>query len=337
LDAIPLLFQDSGLRGSPGKFEHATYVSARGCPLRCAFCSVANQKIRARSIIQVAKDIRLLVDLGFSRIAIEDNFFAHTPQRTTQICEALAELRRDGLDFTWDCQTRVESMDRSGLVGLMERAGCEAVYLGVESLNPDQLRYLKKAPNPSRYLDCLRQRVVPALLNSEVACYINLQFGIPGETEAHHAETKNILQDMGQAAVHRKKKITIFPQLQVVYPGTTHFQDGLRQQQFPRDIFESFTAWEAKQAPVLNWLGKHFAHGTGGIPVGILNKDALQAGEFSKGPENIMDAGAVMRIDTILMDLDELDGIEVFKYGKYLVCEAIGRKPIPTAALNERT
>ncbi|MEK7676309.1 MAG: cobalamin-dependent protein [Verrucomicrobiota bacterium] len=319
LDSIPLMFKKNGLKGTPGKFDHVTYVSARGCPLNCAFCSVANQKIRARSVVQVAKDIRQLVELGFTRIAIEDNFFAHTPRRTDELCGALAELRRKGLKFTWDCQTRVESMDREGLVRLMERAGCEAVYLGVESLNLDQLDYLDKAPNPSRYLDRLRRKVVPALLESDVACYINLQFGLPGETEAHHAVTKNILKEMGLAAAQRKKEITIFPQLHVVYPGTSHFDSGWRQKKFPRDIFESFTAWEAKQAPVLNWLGKHFAHGTGGIPIGILNPEVLRTGRFEVETRQIVKSNAVMRIDSILTDLDDLEGIRVFKYGSHLV------------------
>lgn len=336
LDAIPLSFKKNVLKGTPGKFDHVTYVSARGCPLNCAFCSVANQKIRARSVLQVAKDICQLVELGFSRIAIEDNFFAHTPRRTDELCGALAELRRKGLKFTWDCQTRVESMDREGLVRLMERAGCEAVYLGVESLNPEHLDYLNKAPNPIRYLDRLRRKVVPALLESEVACYINLQFGLPREKEAHHAETKIILREMGLAAAQRKKIITIFPQLHVVYPGTSHFDSGWRQKKFPRDIFESFTAWEAKQAPVLNWLGKHFAHGTGGIPIGILNPEVLRSGQFDESVEQIIDARAVMRTDTILTDIDELDGIQVFKYGSYLVpIESTAQTPAFADVLND--
>ena len=321
LDSIPMIAGDRGFIDTPGKFDHVTYVSARGCPLKCAFCSVSNQRIRAKSVARVVAEIRQLVDLGYSAIAIEDNFFAHTPQRTIELCEALTKLRRSGVKFTWDCQTRVESMDRPGLVELMQRAGCEAVYLGVESLNDDQLGYLNKAPNPERYLERLRRRVVPSLLNSEIKCYINLQFGLPHETSEHHAKTKRILGEMGKAAVQRGKSITIFPQLHVVYPGTGHFEAGCRNGQFPRDICEAFTAWEAEQSPVLNWLGKHFAHGTGGIPVGILKPEPLQSGAFSDAVEATIDAAAVMRIDNILTDIEGLEGIEVFKYGKYLVGE----------------
>lgn len=319
LDSISLTFKGNGLTGTPGKFDHVTYVSARGCPLKCAFCSVANQKIRARSIEQVCKDVRYLVELGFSRIAIEDNFFAHTSRRTDELCGALATMRSEGLEFTWDCQTRVESMDRDGLLPLMERAGCEGAYIGVESLNPDQLIYLNKAPNPIRYLERLRKSVVPRLLQSNVACYINLQFGLPGETAAHHRETETVLREMGQAACNQGKIITIFPQLHVVYPGTSHFAMGCGENKFPRTIFEAFTAWEMKQAPVLSWLGRHFAHGTGGIPIGILNPESVRSGNFDGGVGELMDTEAVFRIDNILTDIDELDGVQVFKYGSHIV------------------
>jgi radical SAM superfamily enzyme YgiQ (UPF0313 family) len=334
LDSIPIAFKSGGPAGTAGKFGHVTYVSARGCPLGCAFCAVGNQTIRAKSVPRVIDDVRQLVTLGFSRIAIEDNFFAHTLQRTRELCEALAELRRTGLEFTWDCQTRVESMDREGLVQLMERAGCEAAYLGVESLNSGQLRYLNKAPNPGGYLYRLQHRVVPALLASNIQCFINLQFGLPGETEAHHAETKEILREMGSDASSHNRQITIFPQLHVLYPGTGHFRSGLarRPPQFPSDIFETFTAWEAKQAPVLTWLGKHFAHGTGGIPVGILNPEVLRSGRFAGKASSIVDPDAIMRIDSILTDLDELDGIRVFRYGRFLVGD---KEPARIESLSE--
>jgi len=72
-------------------------------------------------------------------------------------------------------------------------------------------------------------------------------------------------------------------------------------------------------------LGKHFAHGTGGIPIGILKPKVLEASQFETddgGAEKIVDVDAVMRISSVLTDLDEFAGIKIFKYGKYLVNES---------------
>ncbi len=315
LDAIHPTLDRGSLRSAPGKFDHVTYVSARGCPLKCAFCSVANQKIRSKSVAAIVQDIRHFVgELGYRNIAIEDNFFAHSCQRTIELCKALEKLKSE-LDFTWDCQTRVESLDRGGILSAMERAGCVAIYLGVESLNNEQLLYLGKTKNPGRYLKALKRHVVPDLLTSQVDCYLNLQLGLPGENENHRKETLDHLHSMGRMAEKLEREITIFPNLHVVYPGTRHFTDGVAHGRFGVDghrIFEKFTRWEAEQKLIRKWLGEHFAHGVGGIPEGILFTDQLRDGNFQ------VDTSRVLDVVNYLSSMEQIPGIKVFKYGAYL-------------------
>ena len=322
LDAIPITYGDNGLIGTPGKFDHATYVSARGCPRSCAFCSVGHDRIRAKSVSVVAREIEALLDMGFPRIAIEDNFFAHSYRRTKEICDALADitLRTNGL-FAWDCQTRVESLARKDSIALLAKAGCEAVYVGVESVHARQLKYLNKTSHPSRYLHLLGDVVVPALLDAGIECYLNLQFGLPGETEEHERVTCAVLASLGRTAADCGKTITIFPQLHVVYPGTAHFDEGVAEGRFPRAVFEAFTEWEFRQAPVLYWLGEHFGHGTGGIPAGILKADVLRTGNFEDVDE-VVDAKAVFRISAALRAIDRIKGVRTFNYGDYIVTDS---------------
>lgn len=313
LDRVPVTFHGAGLDANPGKFGTVTYVSARGCPLRCAFCSVANEVIRHKSIERVVEDLRSLRALGYRRIAIEDNFFAHSALRTRRLCEQIAKLQRWGTEFAWDCQTRVESLAIPGLVEAMDRANCEAVYIGVESVVPRILLYLRKTARPERYLQTLAERSVPRLLASRIACHINLQLGVPGETREDIEATLAYLGVLGAQASAAGKHITVFPMLHVVYPGTEHFSEGVRGGRFRRDVFEDFTAWEATQEPVLTWLGEHFAHGTGGLPEGVLATDALRAGEFRF---DLLRVGAV---DDALRSMARIRGIKVFKYGAHLV------------------
>jgi anaerobic magnesium-protoporphyrin IX monomethyl ester cyclase len=312
LDLVPLTFEGWELSQAPGKFDHVTYVSARGCPLHCAFCAVANQAIRGKSVSRVAEDIASLVDRGFSRLAIEDNFFAHSVRRTRDVCDALSGLRANGMKFSWDCQTRVESMDRAGILPLMQDAGCDAVYLGVESLDEETLSFLGKTPNPSKYLDRLQERVIPELLKSNIDCFINLQFGVPGETDSQMNKVIDRMRRLGQLAQSRGREITIFPQLFVVYPGTFHFIEFVRAKLFSNKIFESFTKWEAEQEPILEWLGQTFAHGTGGLPLGILDDRRLRDGQFT------VDGASTARIEHAISRLN-LPGVRVFRYGEYLV------------------
>lgn len=313
LDKLPITFDGEGLYGTPGKFEHVTYVSARGCPLRCKFCVVSRKMITAKSDEQFQQDILELVEMGYRRIAIEDNFFAHSRAMTRRRCEALIPLQEAGHEFSWDCQTRVEAVAREGTVPLLERAGCEAVYMGVESLNPDHIAYLNKTNDPDRYLRLLGEKAVPCLLDSTIDCYLNLQFGIPGENEGHHQHTLSVLQKLGAMAAARGEVITVFPQLHVIYPGTQHFKEAVAKGWFPRDIFESFTAWEAETEPILRWMGNHFAHGIGGIPVFILNAEKLAERHFEVEPAR------VEQVTGVLERIDALSGIHLFKYGTHLV------------------
>lgn len=324
LDQLSPTFQGWGLRSAPGKFEHVTYVSARGCPMRCSFCAVANETIRAKTIGSVIADLRHLVhDLGLRRIAIEDNFFAQSRSRTLALCAAIEELQRE-VPFRWDCQTRVESMQPPGVLEAMERAGCEAVYLGVEALDAESLLHLGKTRAPGRYLRSLCDEVVPRLLDSGVACYLNLQLGLPQEGPHHRTQALQLLRELGASATRRNRSITIFPQLFVIYPGTRHCQEALAEGRFgpsAEDIWERFTTWEERQQPVLEWLGQHFAHGTGGIPEGILGRDALRRGEF------VIDPDAVLAIVNQLRAFSRIPGIRLFEYGRYLARPHTSTRP----------
>jgi radical SAM superfamily enzyme YgiQ (UPF0313 family) len=303
----------------PGKFDRVTYVSARGCPLACAFCVVRASAIRAKTVSAVIADLRhLIVDHGYRAFAIEDNFFAHQRKRTLALCAAIEALRAEH-PFDWDCQTRVESIRDPEIAGAMARAGCVAAYLGVESLVPHQLTYLNKSARPERYLHMLEELTIPTMLNAGIDIYINLQLGLPFETKKDRDLTIHTLGKLGSMVERNERVITVFPQLAVLYPGTPHFHSALDKGQlgpFGSDVFEAFTEWEAKEEPILNYLGEHFAHGVGGIPLGLLDRAKLKAGVFQ------ICVNAIADISTQLSRMDEVIGIERFKYGRYLARSA---------------
>ena len=326
LDRLPPYFSGAELVSAPGKFHHTTYVSARGCPLRCSFCAVANQTIRYKSVSAIIHDLEYLVmERGATNVAIEDNFFTHSPARTFELCAALEAFRQDHQLFHWDCQTRVESLTRPEVVEAMARAGCQAVYVGVEAFHPESLVYLGKTHRPARYLRLLNEKVVPELVRRDIRCYLNLQLGLPGETRRHCEYNLAALAELGAHARRVGSAITIFPQLHVVYPGTSHWVQLQRDERFgppAADLFEDFTAWEDENEPLQEWLGRHFAHGTGGVPLGLLDVSALKHGRSSD--RFVIDAGVVMAVQNHLDEIASVAGVELFSYGPYLVAAAAG-------------
>lgn len=317
LDEISPIFEHDGIRSAPGKLGCVTYVSARGCPLSCSFCSVANDQIRAKSISQIISDLRNIISwTGADKIAIEDNFFAHSEKRTIALCEALAYLQQEpGISFRWDCQTRVESVRSPHVLAALVRAGCEGIYLGIESLVPRHIEYLGKSPDPDYYLRLIEQTVMPRILEFPLEVYFLIQLGLPFEDERDVAIMLHNMEVIGKKTRAKNKTLTLFPMLHVVYPGTRHYWDAVAEKRFGplgENVFEEFTKWEASQAPVLTWLGEHFAHGTGGIPEGILDINALRSGKFQ------IDERRIDHMNLYLELLDDLPGISLFRYGSLL-------------------
>lgn len=321
LDSLPVNFDGLNFQGTSGKFDHTTYVSARGCPHRCSFCAVAGETIRAKSIHRVVDDILELVDgHDHRRIAIEDNFFGQNRKRVLALCTALEKLQNQlRTGFSWDCQTRVESVVRTaGVLDAFARAGCEGVYLGVESLHENELAYLGKTSRPSHYIDLVSD-ACDAILRQPYECYVNIQVGLPSENEIGREQRLRKLADLGRMARKYGREITVFPQLHVIYPGTQHFWNALQEKVFGRlgiEVFEAFTEWEAEKQPVFNFLGENFAHGVGGIPIGLLHSEHLRQSKF------VIRDDAVGQLRLHLERLDELDGINLFKYGSYLATGA---------------
>lgn len=315
LDTIPFNVNDINLQSPLGKFDHITYVSARGCPLKCHFCAVSNERIRSKSINKVIEDLKYLVlEKGYKRIAIEDNFFAQSPKRTIELCNAIVYERQNNseFNFTWDCQTRVESVLKPEVVTAMKNAGCEAVYLGVENFDSKLLKYLGKTTDSIRYLKNTR-RAVELLTSAGIDCYINLQIGLPGESKEEKRRNLEGIKALGEIANKNNKNITVFPMLAVVYPGTYLFNE-LMKNGVPSSIFEDYTQWEEKHEDMQQFLSDHFAHGTGGLPTGLFdNIEQIRNLEFDKA------LSKAFRIAQYIDDLKKIPHVSVFDYSSFIV------------------
>jgi radical SAM superfamily enzyme YgiQ (UPF0313 family) len=114
----------------------------RGCRFKCDFCCIhalyGNSR-RTRPVAEVVEEIaRLPRRLLFF---VDDNLFLdHSSVR------ALMEMMIP-LKVRWACQISLDGARDTGLVDLMRRSGCVAVYLGLESLDPASLAQMGKSQN----------------------------------------------------------------------------------------------------------------------------------------------------------------------------------------------
>lgn len=167
-------------------FPVAPILTSRGCPYNCSFCAsnaTWRRKVRFRSRENVLEEIRLLKDRhGVREIHFCDDNFAINVKRGQEMCEAMIQ---EGIKLPWQCPNgvRIDGLTVP-LLEKMQRAGCYALGLGVESGNQEILKKTNKK---------LDLRVVKkALLNLKkvgISSYGFFILGLPGDTRRTVGET----------------------------------------------------------------------------------------------------------------------------------------------------
>ena len=83
-----------------------------------------------RSISNVVDEIEGLRDkYGADAYTFYDDAFTYDIERTIKICE---EIKKRKIKLPWNCQSRVDDVPKEAFIKMKE-AGCEMVYMGVES------------------------------------------------------------------------------------------------------------------------------------------------------------------------------------------------------------
>lgn len=296
------------------QFEEQNLVTARGCPMKCAFCAVSNEMATAQDSDLVVSQVDYLIkqnkEKGFPTIiAVQDNFFAQNPKRAKEVAEKLVEYRRrTGNDFEWNMQTRVEQFEDRDFVSLLAKAGCSAAYFGVENFDQRMLRVLNKAHNTESYIEATN-RAIQNCFENGIQPHLDMQFGIPGEDKKTQEINEEILRRIGESARKYGKKPIIFPSLSVIYPATA-FYKGMMDLGAPRDVYEEFTKWERDNPEYRQMLHGYFAHGNGGIPLGIIDIERLKQGRISINTEELF------RVKRYVDKLRSIDTITIHDYTK---------------------
>jgi anaerobic magnesium-protoporphyrin IX monomethyl ester cyclase len=201
-------------------------MTARGCPYRCLFCEedVRGGRYRKRADNLVLEEMRHIVnDLGFREIVIYDDTFTADMKRTARLCEGILS---SGLDFAWDCRTRVDRVDRE-LLRLMKRAGCHRISFGVEAAAERVREILRKGITDEQIRSAFRW-------SREVGIRTIGYFmiGTPGETRDEVLQTIEYAKEINPDIAHFC--------ITVPYPGTDLYRLGVSEGYVPADYWERY-------------------------------------------------------------------------------------------------
>ncbi len=128
------------------KWEKSTVVpvaTSRGCPFGCKFCSVIpmfGRKYRYKSIDRIIDEIEAAAPKKGHVFFIDDNFAANK-NRTKELLRSIIAKK---IKIEWSAQVRTDVAKDYELMSLMKKAGCFAVFIGFESINPKTLSLYNK-------------------------------------------------------------------------------------------------------------------------------------------------------------------------------------------------
>jgi len=149
-------------------FSHTltTIDTSRGCPFTCSYCSVKNvmgRTMRSREPNAVVQWVRDAIrNHGIESLFLVDDDFFRSP-RWEEILTGLVEVKKEHpklsfmmqVDVDASCYANIEAGETETakhrrsrkFVDLAARAGCYQAFVGIESLNPDNLNHATKYQN----------------------------------------------------------------------------------------------------------------------------------------------------------------------------------------------
>ncbi len=112
---------------------------SRGCKRDCSFCFRTTPQVRSKSPERFNRELDWLQSqYGIDFMFFADLTFSAETAQTRQICETI-----EGRDMRWTCMTRCADADMERL-NAMDRAGCDVILFGVESLGAAALKEARK-------------------------------------------------------------------------------------------------------------------------------------------------------------------------------------------------
>jgi radical SAM superfamily enzyme YgiQ (UPF0313 family) len=139
-----------------------TIETSRGCPFSCKFCTtwkINNRTWRSRPIHEIIEELMIISqDKRITDIFFVDDELSANAKRVERLCEQILHFKDKGLisDFKFFAQIRVDDIVKSpSMVEKMSEAGFWAVFIGIESIDEESLKEMRKQITFNKVLEAL--------------------------------------------------------------------------------------------------------------------------------------------------------------------------------------
>src|SRR5262245_58183571 len=181
------------------KFEDYLFVGvqfSRGCPFTCEFCDIIElygRRPRAKTAPQMLAELDALYALGYRGHVdfVDDNLIGNKKAVRAFLPHLKAWQEARGFPFEFSTEASINIADDAELLELMRACGFFALFVGIESPDPDTLVAMQKKQNTRRSLTDSIDRIY----NAGMMVTAGFILGFDSETQSIAGPMADFIED----------------------------------------------------------------------------------------------------------------------------------------------
>jgi len=187
------------------------FITSRGCPYNCYFCSKSSGQFRTMSPKKIYKMLSIFKkEFHIEEIIFGDELFLSSKSRFREMEPLLKSL-----SVPWGGQARVNLMDEEFL-DMIKGSGCIGIGYGIESGSPKILRNMNKKITVDQI-----EFAITYAKKLKIPIKVQLIFAFPGEDETTVQETIDLFKRVD----HPGRRFNVLTPI----PGSKIYDDCIKQ------------------------------------------------------------------------------------------------------------
>lgn len=210
-DITKYLRQDNAYARKKATGRAITFITSRGCPYSCNFCSKSSRVYRSMSPQKIYEMLKFLKsEFAIEEISFGDELFLSSKKKFNELAPLLKSL-----DIPWGSQARVNIMDKEFLA-MVKNAGCIGIGYGIESGSQKILDNMNKKITVEQIENAMKHT-----MKLKIPVKVQLIFGYPGEDETTVQETIDLFKRID----HPGRRFNVITPI----PGSKLYDDCIAQ------------------------------------------------------------------------------------------------------------